>query len=82
MNARFFTEKTLLETLPRFVPGGNYQTKMTYQSGTITLKDGTVLTWSADSANSLRLRHNYLEQYYLLPPEARSSPKKFPDRRK
>lgn len=68
----YFTGRSLLEALPRFVPDGGYQAKwILYQTGTITLKDGTVLHWSANGVNSLMLKHNYQERYYVLPPEVK-----------
>ena len=64
----YFTEKSLLESLPRFVPGEGYKTKwILYQTGTMTLTDGTILHWSANDKNSLMLKYGIQERYYVLP---------------
>lgn len=63
----WFTPESLLRTLPQFVRGGHYKTKMLWQSGTIELKNGAIINWSADSKNTLKIYSGNKEAYFHLP---------------
>ena len=69
-DANWFTPESLLEALPKFVPGGSYQPKMIWQNGSLELKDGTILTWRASGKNMLMLYTRGGEKYFQLPKKA------------
>jgi len=69
------TPESLLETLPCLIPRkGTYSTKaLPFQWGTIILKNGTVLRWTANSKTSLLIRTDEREQLFSVSPKCVAS---------
>ncbi len=67
----WYTPASLLAALPYLTPGsGTYSTKAgPFQRGTIALKDGTVLSWTANSKTSLLIHAGEGEQLFVRPPK-------------
>jgi hypothetical protein len=71
----WYTPESLLETLLCLIPkGGTYSTKaIPFQRGTIVLKNGTVLRWTANSKISLLIRSDKGEQLFIVSPKCVAS---------
>lgn len=65
---QWYTADSLMHALPHFIPRqGTYLTKLAFQRGTFTLKDGRILNWMAAAADSILLYSEKGEQLYELP---------------